>query len=85
MTTVPNNSFFNTEIQDYLDTEPNVSQREERFWCLLNIKSKFAMISTDQLISITDITWIEYGLFLKIKTNEIFIFLRVSFCCTNKA
>lgn len=49
---------------------------------MLNIKSKFALINTDQFISITDITWIEHGHFLKIKINESFIFLEVSFCCT---
>lgn len=46
------------------------------------MKSKFSknpltVISTNQLISITDITGIEHDHFLKIKINENFIFLRV--------
>lgn len=53
-----------------------------RSFDVLNIKSKFALINTDQFISITDITCIEHGHFLKIKTNERFIFLKVTFCCT---
>lgn len=44
---------------------------------MLNIKSKFAMISTDLTISITDITWIQHNHFLKIKKTVLSLLRKI--------
>lgn len=68
------------KLKDYWDTD-QMHLRGRRNFDVLNIKSKFALINTDQFISITDITCIEHGHFLKTKIDERFIFLKVTFCC----
>lgn len=65
MTTVSGDWYFTTEIQDLWDAETNASQREKLFWYVLNIKSTFAMISNEQLISVTEFTGIDMTTFWK--------------------
>lgn len=66
--------FQTTEVQNqmYLRGRRGFDKMKSKF-----SKNSLTMISTNQLISITDISGIEHGHFMKIKINESFICLRV--------